>query len=130
MIKKLLHDEFKLEQHQFRFCKFSIDDSSNNLGQLISLETDMTTTLCDEWNLEKVRRLIKAGYRSVCVVDNLLDQPRIKSQHIRKLILNKNNNWKDLVPKSVVEYLQEIDIYSILKKSVNDNTILEDGFSK
>ena len=51
-----------------------------------------------------------SGHRSI---HKLVD---VSASKIRELILKKDEKWKQLLPKEVVEYLEEINIYERLKK--------------
>ncbi|HDD26672.1 MAG TPA: nicotinamide-nucleotide adenylyltransferase [Acidilobales archaeon] len=44
------------------------------------------------------------------------DRVKYSSTRIRKLILSGSDEWKELVPKSVVKFMEEIDIVSRLRE--------------
>lgn len=50
---------------------------------------------------------------------NFLKRDLYRATLIRKMILNNDVKWKKLVPKPVVNYLQQINVYDILLRSSN-----------
>jgi nicotinamide-nucleotide adenylyltransferase len=73
-----------------------------------------STTVRDEWNLEKIDRLKRMGY----TVDVLLTDfaKSLQGVMVRKLIYDGSKEWKRYVPQSVFAFLMAIDIESRLRR--------------
>ncbi|HXD53756.1 MAG TPA: hypothetical protein VN618_03295 [Solirubrobacteraceae bacterium] len=91
---------------------FPIEDPAT-LPDFVPLSCVCATTIREDWNDEKVRRLEGLGYD----VDVLLDDraKRISGDHIRGLIETGSGDWRQHVPSGVADYLTEIGLRDRLR---------------
>ena len=61
--------------------------------------------------------IVIPGHRNV---HRLVD---VSASRLREMILNRDESWRNLLPKPIVEYLDEIDIYSRLKSLIGTGDI-------
>ena len=71
------------------------------------------TTICEEWNREKVEVLKNCGYP----VHILFERTRklITGVNIRQLILDNDTSWEQLVPAAALKELKGLDIRTRLE---------------
>jgi nicotinamide mononucleotide adenylyltransferase len=79
----------------------------------VPLSCICATTIREDWNDEKVRRLEGLGYD----VDILLDDrtKRISGEQVRGLIASGSSDWRHFVPSGVADYLTEIGLRDRLR---------------
>ena len=83
------------------------------LGDFVPKDCICATTVREPWNEEKVRLLERLGYQ----VDDLKcsTEKTVSSTMIRSMIADGSLDWKDLVPRSVADFLVSIDLRSRLE---------------
>lgn len=71
------------------------------------------TTICDEWNRAKIRKLEEIGFR----VDILFErkEKHIEGRSIRSLVLANNPQWRLYVPRATIEAIERINLTARLK---------------
>lgn len=68
------------------------------------------TTICDKWNFQKIEILREYGYEIESLIDRRdSENTYISGLNIRNLIVQENPSWKEMVPKTVVKYLEKIN---------------------
>lgn len=66
------------------------------------------TTIKDEWNRVKIRRLIEVGYPVEVLTEQAWQAPNIASgSDIRSLIRSGSERWRGLVPESVARNISD-----------------------
>lgn len=85
------------------------------LPDFVPLSCVCATTVRDDWNSEKIRRLSAVGYE----VDVLFTDyhKTLSGSDIRSMIVSGSNDWIKLVPPRVAEFLIEIDLEARLRGS-------------
>jgi nicotinamide mononucleotide adenylyltransferase len=90
---------------EFGVIPFPIEDIAI-LPEFLPQEVPILTTICEEWNREKVARLRAADY---AVEVLYADRERAYSgTEIRRLIMTGDTKWKDLVPLSTIRWIERV----------------------
>lgn len=85
----------------FSCSPFPIEDPSL-LPNFIDRNVLCFTTLKEAWNKQKVEILGDAGYKVEVLMNG---EKRVSATDVRAMIRSGGNDWKNLVPKSVAEYI-------------------------
>jgi nicotinamide mononucleotide adenylyltransferase len=105
--------ESGLAPHSFECVPFPIE-TPLSLPNFLPLDVSCLTTVCEDWNKEKIDVLQKCGYSVHVLFERSSKQ--ITGFQIRQLILNDDAAWERLVPRSVAATLKQLDIKSRLEK--------------
>jgi nicotinamide mononucleotide adenylyltransferase len=109
--------ESRIERNEFEFVPFPIENPIS-LNNFLPTNIPCLTTICDQWNNEKIAVLEGIGY-SVKVLFTRNDE-LIRGSDIRKRIINQDETWKDMVPPATVRSMQSLSIRSRLLKLSSD----------
>lgn len=104
MITAALVDE-GVQPKAFGFLPFPIETPAH-LPAFLPLNVPCFTTICEEWNKEKIAVLQDVGY----LVHVLWDRPKkISAADIRSAILAGDDAWRGMVPTAVAKSLDEMN---------------------
>lgn len=106
MIRDSLLD-IGISRDQFEFTPFPIDDPKK-LTAFIDKNVICYTTLREEWNKEKIRRLESEGF-AVDVLKEDYTTKIISGHRIRNLRNRGDNSWKEMVPDAVFRYISNLN---------------------
>lgn len=105
--------EYGLKQDEFVIVPFPI-----NFPQLLKFYTPKNSThyltVFDEWGEQKVKYLKRHGLKTSVLFRKSINDKKISSTMVRERLLSKNN-WKELVPKSVHNF---VDLYDLRQRLV------------
>lgn len=108
-----------LTHNQFTIVPFPI-----NLPQLLKFYTPTEgihyLTIFDEWGDSKTNNLKRAGYKTSILFKKDIREKKISSTMVRELILKKGN-WKELVPLSTANHLENFELKARLIKIKNQS---------
>ncbi len=94
-----------IARHRFRITPFPIE-SPERLREFIPEECLCFTTLVNEWNDEKVKRLNENGFPTKILGLSVPDNMRVTSgTEIRRLIRADDPSWARFVPPRVAEII-------------------------
>lgn len=98
----------------YGFVPFPIEDP-DALPQFLPIEVVCYTTICEEWNREKIRVLRGAGY----VVEVLWERtPKdICASDIREAIVAGDRSWEGSVPPATVRCVERFGLADRLRRS-------------
>lgn len=97
--------EFGVPRHRFTVIPFPIE-MPEKLPDFCPVNIPCFTTIVDDWNREKIKRLERVGYSVQLLNVSPVDNNRVTSgSEIRKLIRSDDATWKRYVPTAVVESL-------------------------
>lgn len=103
MISAALVSEGKLSFGEFGFCPFPIGQPEA-IEDYVSRDAAFFTTVYEEWNEEKIKRLSEQGLRVEVLWKR--SEKRYAGSEVRQL-LRLNESFDHLVPQSVAKYLRE-----------------------
>jgi nicotinamide mononucleotide adenylyltransferase len=72
------------------------------------------TTICEEWNKEKIRLLQSEGYKVEVLWERM--PKRIQGTDIREWIANGEQRWKGLVPPATVRGVERFDLQDRIRR--------------
>lgn len=103
-----------LSADRYTMAPFPIE-SPELLPQFLPVSVPIFTTIYDEWNREKVRRLQLHGYR----VEVLWERGRkeISGSQVRKAFVDRDPRLTEFLSPSVAKYLDDLNVASRLKSS-------------
>jgi len=106
-----------VQRSDFGFVPLPIDQPERIVD---FIRTDITcfTTICDDWNLHKIRVLEKLGFKVISLIDRR-QQPKseiITGSHIRDRVLAKDDVWKRYIPQGALQVLEGIDFANRLRR--------------
>src|SRR3546814_2311702 len=95
--------------YEMRISDWSSDVCSSDLHEFVPPGSVCFTTLVNEWNDEKVRRLNEQGFPTETLGLSVPDNMRVTSgTEIRRLIRASDPSWARFVPEAVAEIIEEI----------------------
>jgi len=106
-------EEAGIDRRTFGFVPFPIE-TPHRLTAFMPLSVTCFTTICEEWNREKIRVLEASGYRVVVLWEKA--QKSVTGSAIRKDILLGGNVWKTMVPNATVRAIEVLGVRSRLQK--------------
>jgi nicotinamide mononucleotide adenylyltransferase len=91
----------------FNFVPFPIE-TPGSLKNYLPVDIPCLTTVCEEWNREKIALLKKLGYQ----VDVLFEreQKQIAGLDIRNRIVDMDSSWETMVPPATVRATVRLDL--------------------
>lgn len=96
-----------VDQARFRITPFPIE-TPERLHEFVPAGSVCFTTLVDEWNDEKVRRLNEYGFATEILGISIPDNMRVTSgTEIRRLIRASDPSWARFVPQAVAEIIED-----------------------
>lgn len=106
MIKEVCHEE-KIDNGQFAIMPFPIE-TPEILPDFLSTDVPILTTIYDRWNEYKVQVLEQIGYPVEVLWRREVKE--VRGTAVRSLIVQNQQEWRDLVPKSAVKFIEQIDL--------------------
>jgi len=105
MIKNALLDA-GIARERFEFVPFPIEHA-DSLPAFLPMKVLCFTTICEEWNREKIAQLRRVGYE----VDILWEREKnITGSDIRDRMARGDATWVSLVPPATARYAEEIGL--------------------
>lgn len=99
--------EHGIDRAEFGFVPFPIEEPEL-LPDFLPIAIPCLTTIYDEWNRDKVRRLEAVGYQ-VTVLWEGTKKPA-EGRDLRRLIESGNEAWKALVPAATVKTVERLNL--------------------
>jgi nicotinamide mononucleotide adenylyltransferase len=109
IIAQALRDE-RIGSERFGFVPFPIEHPQK-LKQFLSSSVICFTTVCEPWNREKIEVLKKEGYPVEILWER---EKKITGSFIREQILNRQTDWKALVPRATLHAVEHLDLFKRL----------------
>jgi nicotinamide mononucleotide adenylyltransferase len=110
IIRQALADS-GLSMDSFGFVPFPIE-SPPLLAEYIPTHVHCFTTICEEWNREKIRVLEAAGY----TVEVLWERDKkLSASIVRELIALGDDRWKEMVPPASVAGVERFGLAARLR---------------
>ncbi len=113
LITRLFEDK-GLPANTYSFSPFPIDQPEK-MHAFIEKNVKCFTTLIEDWNNEKITRLIELGY-DVETLWNRIGLKGISATHIRALAFRKDALWRSCVSSSVAILLDKFDFENRLSQ--------------
>jgi nicotinamide mononucleotide adenylyltransferase len=111
------------DRRTFGFIPFPIE-MPQRLAAFLPRTVTCFTTICEEWNREKISVLKSEGY----TVDVLWERGKsITAGEIRKEILQGRSIWRDKVPKATANMIDSLDVKARLEKLMRKGATPYDG---
>lgn len=95
-----------IDRRTFGFVPFPIE-TPQRLRAFLPLSVTCFTTICEEWNREKIRVLQACGYKVVVLWEK---QKSVTGSTIREDILVGGTRWRTMVPQATVRAIDALDI--------------------
>ena len=89
--------EAGVPQNEFSFVPFPIDELEL-LPEFTSRSIPCFTTVYDDWNREKIKRLQKSGHKVIVLKEAKEEEKGIRGEMIRAYIRDGRRDWEKLVP--------------------------------
>lgn len=102
--------DFGAGRAEFGFFPFFIDQPAL-VSNFIDINIQCFTTICDEWNIHKIKTLRDLGYDVISLIDRLGQRPEtlISGRSIRLRAAQKDKSWQKDIPSGGLKYLIDID---------------------
>lgn len=101
------HMASDIDRGRFRITPFPIE-TPDRLHEFVPRGCKCFTTLVNEWNDEKVRRLNEHGFPTTILGLSVPDNMRVTSgTEIRRLIRVSDPSWARFVPQAVAEAIED-----------------------
>lgn len=97
---------------EFRFLPFPIEETTA-LPRFLPTTIPCFTTICEDWNREKVRLLETCGYRVLVLWER--EPKEISGSLIREDIARGGTNWIDIVPRATVRAVETLGLQKRLR---------------
>lgn len=94
-----------ISRDRFTITPFPIETPAE-IGQYISRETLIYTTIYDDWNRSKIELLKQNGYTVKVLWER--DKKAFEGRKIRDLLLAQDDQWKEFVPAGAIETIEKI----------------------
>jgi nicotinamide mononucleotide adenylyltransferase len=105
-------EEIGVMRKNFGFIPFPIEEPQK-LEIFLPKHIPIYTTICEDWNREKIDLLTTAGYD----VRVLWERPKVTSgSKIREQLLSGDSTWKQSVPPATVRYIEELGLADRLRR--------------
>ncbi len=105
-------EESGIDPKTFGFIPFPIEHPKK-LNQFLSIDVPCFTTICEEWNREKIKVLEGQGY----VVNVLWERKKtVTGRDIREKIINGQDDWKLQVPRATVRAVGKLNLRERLRE--------------
>lgn len=112
---KLALLEAGVKREDFEIVPYPIE-RPDILTNYIPLNATSFFTIYDQWGYEKLHRLQSLGYKTVVLFDD--HEKQMSSTQIRHKIVD-GEDWKQLVPKAVYEYILANDLTEKVKLALS-----------
>ncbi len=119
IIKEALMD-FKVSTANFGFLPFPIENPSA-LHSFLPVTIPCFTTICDDWNREKIRLLEDCGYQVIVLWERV--PKRISGSRIREDIAAGGEMWHSLVPAATVRAIEKLNLQERIRMLLKKNNI-------
>jgi cytidyltransferase-like protein len=104
-------EEMGVKREAFGFIPFPIEEPQK-LEIFLPKHVPIYTTICEEWNREKIQLLTSVGYD----VRVLWERPKVTSgSKIREQLLTDDYTWRQSVPQATARYIEEFGLADRLR---------------
>ena len=114
MLKDAILD-FKVPRNEFEIVPFPIE-RPEYISQYIPKDGICYMSICDEWTAKNERLFQHLGLKTETLWKRTEGNKGVTGSQVRKLIQEKNEEWKNLVPRTVCEYVMEHGIDERIRK--------------
>jgi nicotinamide mononucleotide adenylyltransferase len=111
LIKDALIDA-KIKPDSFTCIPFPIEMPSA-LPSFLPTSVPCFTTICEDWNREKIRLLEAYGYRTIILWER--EPKQISSNFIRRDIVQGGTEWRRLVPPATIRAVDRLNLADRLR---------------
>lgn len=111
IIREALLD-VRVPPRAFGFVPFPIE-MPRSLVTFLPKRVPCFTTICEDWNREKIRVLTEEGYEVVVLWER---EKRVSGSEIRRLVASGDNSWKKMVPMATVRAIENLDLAERLNR--------------
>lgn len=112
LIRDVLLDR-NIPATEFGFVPFPIEEPAS-LKSFLPTSVTCFTTVCEDWNREKIRVLREQGYTVEVLWENA--QKTVTGGLIRQSLLAGNDDWRRFVPPATVNHLERLGIAARLHR--------------
>lgn len=99
--------ESGIDRSKFGFVPFPIE-TPQRLPDFMPISIPCHTTICEQWNREKIEVLRALGYDVRVLYER--DQKAVSGAAIRRDIAAGGDSWKDSVPQATVRAVEQLDL--------------------
>ena len=99
--------EAGIDRSTFSFSPFPIE-TPEILPDFIPISFPCFTTIREEWNRKKIKRLQDIGYEVIILKEEL--HKEIEGTKVRQMIMNNDDSWKKLVPNATIQTVEKLQI--------------------
>jgi nicotinamide mononucleotide adenylyltransferase len=117
IISNCLKNE-NIPSNEFAFIPFPIEED-DYLTNFLPLHIPIFTTICDQWNEQKINKLSKIGYEVTILYKR--KKHIIRGNDIRKKVLSLDSEYRHLITDSTYKYLKKISLRDRLVELHNKN---------
>ena len=103
--------EAGLQRSAFSFVPFPIEHPTK-LKQFLAPSVPCFTTICEEWNREKIKVLEAQGYTVRVLWEH---DKNVTGRNIREQIISGDRGWRQQVPNATVRAVDRLDLRSRLR---------------
>lgn len=107
VIIRLMLEDNGLSESEFSITPFPIE-SPDLLPEFVPRSAVAFTTICDEWNREKIRRLERCGYQVIVLFERA--EKKISGKLIREAIKLDSASWASMVPTVVRREIERLNV--------------------
>jgi cytidyltransferase-like protein len=109
-------EEVGIERDTFGFIPFPIEEPQK-LGIFLPKHIPIYTTICEDWNREKIDLLTSAGYD----VRVLWERAKVTSgSKVREQLIAADPEWKKSVPAATARYIEALGLADRLRAIVQN----------
>jgi len=105
-------EENGVPRSQFGFVPFPIE-TPENLHLFLPISVTCFTTVCEQWNEKKIEVLEAAGYQVEVLWRR--EPKTVSGSVIRKMILEGDPRWQEMVPKATAQAVESLNLAEKLK---------------
>lgn len=102
-----------VDKGSFGFVPFPIE-TPQRLSEFLPLSVPCFTTVCEDWNREKIRILRGYGYNVIVLWERT--KKLVIGSAIREGIINSDPAWRSMVPAATVRAVERFDLRDRLLK--------------
>src|SRR5712692_168856 len=96
----------------FAFIPFPIEKPAK-LPQFLPVSVPCFTTICEEWNREKIQVLKSQGYEVIVLWER--ERKEITGGEVRDDMIRGGTRWRELVPSATIQYAHEFKLQERLR---------------
>lgn len=114
MLKNAIVD-FKVPRNEFEIVPFPVE-RPEYISQYVPKDAVCYMSICDEWTAKNERLFQHLGLKTEALWRRTEENKGVTGSQVRKLIQEKNEEWKNLVPRTVCDYVLSHGIDERIRK--------------